>query len=45
MVILKKPRNFFSDCVDEGLMHDYLNKQDYKHAWRLQHAQGSKQPG
>ncbi|XP_037825080.1 muskelin isoform X1 [Lucilia sericata] len=40
-----KAEKFISDCVDEGLMDDYLNRQDYKHAWRLQHAQGSKQPG
>lgn len=26
-------------------MDDYLNRQDYKHAWRLQHAQGNLQPG
>ncbi|XP_073845147.1 muskelin 1 [Musca autumnalis] len=40
-----KAEKFISDCIEEGLMDDYLNRQDYKHAWRLQHVQGSAQPG
>ncbi|XP_013106897.1 muskelin [Stomoxys calcitrans] len=41
----EKAEKFISDCIDEGLMDDYLNRQDYKHAWRLQHVQGNAQPG
>lgn len=41
----EKAEKFISDCIEEGLVDDYLNRQDYKHVWRLQHAQGNKQPG
>lgn len=41
----EKAEKFISDCIEEGLMDDYLNRQDYKHAWRLQHVQGAAQPG
>lgn len=41
----EKAEKFISDCIEEGLMDDYLNRQDYKHAWRLQHVQGFAQPG
>lgn len=32
-------------CVGEGLMDLYLNRQDYKHTWRMQLTQSTTQPG
>ncbi|XP_049309463.1 muskelin isoform X1 [Bactrocera dorsalis] len=32
-------------CVGEGLMDLYLNRQDYKHTWRMQLTQSPTQPG
>lgn len=32
-------------CVAEGLMDAYLEKQDYKHSWKLQEAKSTDQPG
>lgn len=41
----EKAEKFIHDCIDEGLMDEYLNRQDYKHAWQLQQTHGSVQPG
>uniref|UniRef100_A0A1A9ZKV8 LisH domain-containing protein n=1 Tax=Glossina pallidipes TaxID=7398 RepID=A0A1A9ZKV8_GLOPL len=40
-----KAEEFMSNCIDEGLVDAYLSRQDYKHMWRLQQAQGQTQPG
>lgn len=32
----EKSERFIGDCIDEGLMDDYLNRQDYRHAWHEQ---------
>ncbi|TMW44291.1 hypothetical protein DOY81_010628 [Sarcophaga bullata] len=32
----EKSERFIADCIDEGLMDGYLDRQDYRHAWHEQ---------
>ncbi|XP_017485402.1 PREDICTED: muskelin isoform X1 [Rhagoletis zephyria] len=41
----EKAEQFITECVNEGLMDAYLNRQDYIHTWRMQHTESSTQPG
>ncbi|ALC41608.1 muskelin, partial [Drosophila busckii] len=36
---------FIADCIDEGLMDDYLNKKDYKHTWQIKYTLSDVKPG
>ncbi|XP_055919680.1 muskelin isoform X2 [Eupeodes corollae] len=40
-----RAEKLIEECVNEGLMDAYLEKQDYKHSWKLQEAKSVNQPG
>ncbi|XP_037947851.1 muskelin [Teleopsis dalmanni] len=41
----EKAENFVADCVKEGLMDEYLERQDYKHSWIMQDVESVEKPG
>ncbi|KAH8270798.1 hypothetical protein KR018_005078 [Drosophila ironensis] len=41
----EKAERFVVECIDEGLMDEYLFKQDYKHSWHLKHTESAVNPG
>ncbi|KAM8713553.1 hypothetical protein ACLKA7_013817 [Drosophila subpalustris] len=36
---------FIAECIEDGLMDEYLHKQDYKHAWQMKHTESEMKPG
>ncbi|XP_034476504.1 muskelin isoform X2 [Drosophila innubila] len=36
---------FIADCIEDGLMDEYLHKQDYKHAWHMKYTESELKPG
>lgn len=36
---------FIAECIDDGLMDEYLHKQDYKHAWHMKYTESELKPG
>ncbi|KAH8400886.1 hypothetical protein KR009_001632 [Drosophila setifemur] len=41
----EKAERFIAECIDEGLMDEYLHKQDYKHSWHMKHTESEIKPG
>ncbi|XP_001361411.1 muskelin isoform X1 [Drosophila pseudoobscura] len=41
----EKAERFIAECIDEGLMDEYLYKQDYKHNWHMKHTESEVKPG
>ncbi|XP_030373545.1 muskelin [Scaptodrosophila lebanonensis] len=41
----EKAECFIAECIDEGLMDEYLLKQDYKHAWHIKQTESEIKPG
>lgn len=41
----ERTERFIAECIDEGLMDEYLNKQDYKHDWHMKYTESEIKPG
>ncbi|EDW09382.1 uncharacterized protein Dmoj_GI19068 [Drosophila mojavensis] len=41
----EQAERFIVKCIDDGLMDEYLNKQDYKHDWQMKYTQSEIKPG
>ncbi|EDW85574.2 uncharacterized protein Dwil_GK23081 [Drosophila willistoni] len=41
----EKAECFIEDCIEGGLMDEYLTKQDYKHTWHLNRNDSATKPG
>ncbi|KAH8375385.1 hypothetical protein KR200_002878 [Drosophila serrata] len=41
----EKAERFIAECIDEGLMDEYLHKQDYKHSWHIKNTESEIKPG
>ncbi|XP_034135875.1 muskelin isoform X2 [Drosophila guanche] len=41
----EKAERFIAECIDEGLMDEYLYKQDYKHTWHMKYTESETKPG
>ncbi|XP_064543793.1 muskelin [Drosophila montana] len=41
----ERAERFIAECIDEGLMDEYLNKQDYKHTWHMKYTESEIKPG
>ncbi|KAH8299381.1 hypothetical protein KR044_000853 [Drosophila immigrans] len=41
----ERAEEFIAECIEDGLMDEYLHKQDYKHAWHMKYTESDTKPG